>query len=60
MKPLIPEHIDALCSYCQRTLQPVFEASLEGERGKENVLDYITREKLTSKDTARNACDLWR
>ncbi|KAG7007792.1 hypothetical protein G7Y79_00008g024300 [Physcia stellaris] len=46
LKPLVPEHIDVLCDYCQSTLQPIFEASLEGSRSKEDVVNFITRKKM--------------
>lgn len=46
LKPLVPEHIDALCDYCQSTLQPKFEIALEGGRSKEHVMRFITKAKF--------------
>ena len=45
-KPLVPKHIDALCDYCQFTLQPLFEVAVEGDRSKEDAMRSVTRAKF--------------
>ena len=46
-KPLVPAHMDALCDFCQFTLQPLFEDTSEGGRSKEDVvMRFVTRAKF--------------
>ena len=43
-KPLLPEHVETLCDFCQSYLQPLFEEALEGSLDKKSVLDQITQD----------------
>ena len=46
MKILIFEHVDALCNYCQYTLQFFFENIMKNDWNKKNVMRFITRKKI--------------
>ncbi|KAI5847021.1 hypothetical protein DFP73DRAFT_543806 [Morchella snyderi] len=51
-KPILPQHIEALCHFCQYVLQPLFEDSLgggmhpESPMKKSEVLQVITRRRF--------------
>ncbi|KAI9787400.1 MAG: hypothetical protein M1816_007533 [Peltula sp. TS41687] len=45
-KDLTIQHVDALCEFCRFRMQPIFEASIEGKKTKEEIMSCLSREKF--------------
>lgn len=45
---ITPREVEALCNYCQKKLQPLFELSHDSNQRVLDLLDHLTQEKFTA------------